>query len=152
EIVLTGTDDTGASVSRTIQTDAGGRFAFDGLRPGTYVLTEPEQPDGTSNGITTPGTVGGNPYGTATQVETVPSAISGIDLTVPGGESIDNLFGEIPLNSAIAGRVWLDSDDDGVIDAGEEGIAGVSVHLTGTDATGAAIERETVTDAEGRYE
>ena len=150
-LTLTGTDDTGASVSVTTTTDANGDYAFDGLRPGTYTVTEPQQPTGTSNGQTVAGTIGGTPSGTATPITTVPSAISTIDLTTPGTASVDNLFGEIPLNSAISGRVWEDTDNDGVIDPSEQGIGNVVVRLSGTDLAGNAITREVTTQPDGRY-
>jgi len=150
-IELTGTDDTGASVTRSVQTDADGRFAFADLRPGTYTLTEPQQPTGTSNGITTAGTVDGVSRGTATPVTTVPSRISTIDLSTPGTASVDNLFGEIPLNSGISGKVWIDRNNDGVVDPGETGLANVTLTLTGTDLVGNPVSRDTVTDADGNY-
>ena len=150
-ITLTGTDDTGATVSLSTTTDANGDYAFEGLRPGTYTVTEPTQPTGTSNGQTVAGTVGGTPSGTATPITTVPSAISAIDLTTPGANSIGNNFGEIPLNSSIGGRVWRDSDNDGVIDPSETGIGNVVVRLTGTDLAGNTITREVTTQPDGSY-
>ncbi len=150
-IELHGTDDTGASVSLDVRSDAQGHFTFEGVRPGTYALVEPQQPAGTSNGITTPGSIGGVASGTATPVATVPSRIDGLALTQPGAASIDNLFGEIPLNSGISGRVWIDANDDGLVGANETGIANVSVQLRGTNVQGQVVERDTVTDADGRY-
>ncbi|WP_203322499.1 SdrD B-like domain-containing protein [Pseudoxanthomonas beigongshangi] len=150
-IRLTGTDDSGAAVDLTTTTDANGDFRFEGLRPGTYTVTEPQQPTGTSNGQTLAGTVGGTPSGTATPITTVPSAISAIDLTTPGAASEDNLFGEIPLNSAISGRIWRDLDNDGVIDPSEQGIGSVVVRLTGTDLAGNTITREVTTQPDGGY-
>src|SRR5690606_31645743 len=106
-IELSGVDDLGNPVTASLATDSDGSFSFEGLRPGIYELLEPTQPPGTDNGITTPGQVGGVTTGTATPVATVPSRISGIDLSVPGSASVENLFGEIANGSAISGRVWL---------------------------------------------
>ena len=89
-VTLTGTDDTGAVVSLTGNTTASGGYTFADLRPGTYTVSEPAQPGGTVNGITTPGSLGG----TATTVDVLPSAISGIVLA-PGASSTGNNFGEI---------------------------------------------------------
>jgi len=146
-IVITGTDDTGSPVTRSVTTDANGRYSVPDLRPGTYTLTEPTQPAGTSNGQTVPGSGGG----TATPVATLPSAISGIVLTTPGASATDNNFAEQANNSAVAGRVWLDADDDGVIDADENGIAGVAIVLTGTNTAGQPVNASTVTDASGQW-
>ena len=146
-IDLTGADDLGAAVSATTTTAADGTYSFTGLRPGTYTVTEPTQPAGTVNGITTAGSTGG----TATPVATLPSVISAIPLVTSGAFSTGNNFAEIPNNSGIGGRVWLDADNDGVIDAGESGIAGVSVTLTGTDTIGRPVERTLTTDAQGGY-
>lgn len=93
-VVLTGTDDLGNPVNITVVTDGNGGYTFPNLRPGTYAVTEPTQPPGTTNGITNPGTIGGTPTGTATPPATTPSAISNIVL-IPGANSIDNNFGEI---------------------------------------------------------
>ena len=154
-IELTGVDDTGAPVTTTVvvpvNTAGGGKFSFEGLRPGTYVLTEPNQPAGTANGITRAGTVGGQPSGSATAVTTVPSAISGIDLTVPGSASIDNLFGETPRDSSISGKVWLDTNNDGKVDAGENGLGGVTIKIEGTSTDGTVISQTVTTNSDGSY-
>lgn len=150
-IELTGTDDTGANVTLSTSTDKDGRFTFENLRPGIYTLVEPTQPTGTANGITTAGTVAGNASGTATPVTTVPSAITNIDLRTPGSVSVDNLFGEIPRSSGISGKVWVDANNDGVIDPGEEGIVGVTVELTGTAIDGTPVSVTVRTDADGNY-
>lgn len=54
-------------------------------------------------------------------------------------------------NSSIAGYVYCDADCDGVKDAGESGIAGVTINLTGTDAWGQPVSLTTTTDANGAY-
>ncbi|WP_223675351.1 SdrD B-like domain-containing protein [Novilysobacter selenitireducens] len=149
EVTLTGADDLGAAVILATTTDAIGAYLFDDLRPGDYTLTEPTQPPGTTDGITTAGTIGGAPAGTATPVGTLPSAISGIGLSA-GNASIDNLFGEI-ADGAISGRVWLDANNNGTIDAGEAGIDGVRIDLAGAIAGGGAIARTVTSQADGTW-
>ena len=146
-IVVTGTDDTGAAVSRSVATAADGSYAVASLRPGTYTITEPAQPAGTTNGLTIAGSAGG----VATGVATVPSAITGVALAVPGTNAVNNNFAEIANSAAISGRVWIDLNDNGAIDANESGIAGVTLDLTGVDAAGTAVTRTLVTDATGAY-
>jgi SdrD B-like domain len=53
--------------------------------------------------------------------------------------------------SSIGGYVYCDTDCDGVKDAGENGIAGVVINLTGTDAWGQSVSLSTTTDANGAY-
>ncbi len=47
--------------------------------------------------------------------------------------------------------VWEDLNGNGVQDAGEPGIPGVTVTLTGEDKDGNDVERSVTTDADGRY-
>ena len=53
-------------------------------------------------------------------------------------------------DKTLSGYVYCDADNDGVKDAGEHGIAGVVVKVTGTDRLG-AVSRSTMTNADGFY-
>ena len=146
-IVVSGTDDTGAAVSRTLTTAADGSYGVADLRPGTYTVSEPTQPAGTTNGQTIAGSAGG----TATPTVTTPSAISGVVLATPGAVATGYNFAEIANTSAVAGRVWLDTDNNGVVNGSEAGIAGIAIELSGVDLGGATVTRSTTTDAAGNY-
>ncbi len=95
-INLTGADINGNPVSLSTNTADDGSYSFTSIPEGTYTVTEPSQPTGTSNGITTVGSLGG----TATNVSTTPSAISNIDLTGTNTVSGDNNFAEKPDGAA----------------------------------------------------
>ena len=53
------------------------------------------------------------------------------------------------LGQSLGDRVWLDTNANGIQDAGELGIAGVTVQLK--DSTGTTILQTTTTDANGNY-
>lgn len=56
-----------------------------------------------------------------------------------------------PVLSTISGVSYVDSNNNGVQDAGEQGIAGVTLTLTGTDLQGGTINRTVTTDNDGAY-
>ncbi len=158
QLTLTGTNDIGQVVNVSVTTGASGTYSFTNLRPGTYTVTEPAQPYSTANGITTAGPVpnGGTP-GTASPVAVLPSSIANIVLP-RATTSPDNNFAEIfsappvtPSDASIAGRVWLDNNNNGVIDGTEAGIGGVTIVLTGIDAQGNTVNRSVVTGPDGSY-
>ncbi len=137
QITLTGTDDIGA-VSQLITTDANGAFDFTGLRPGTYSVAE-TQPAGLFDGIDS-STVG------AVSNDLVSN------ITLSSGDAVSGItFGELEAAS-LSGVVFMDADDDGVLDTSEAGIAGVTVNLTGTDYANLAVNLTTITDANGAYD
>mgnify|MGYP002072171265 CR=1 FL=1 len=83
-----------------------------------------------------------------TFTNTATVATSSLD-TVPGNNSAS---GGVTVNSSsIAGRVFRDFNDNGAVDAGDTGIAGITVMLTGTSFDGAAVSRSVTTDASGNY-
>ena len=53
--------------------------------------------------------------------------------------------------SQISGTVFNDLNNDGIQDAGEAGIEGVEIRLTGQDVNGNQVELTTFTDANGNY-
>ena len=82
---------------------------------------------------------------------TLPSSVTGIVLATSGATSGGNNFAEIPSNSVLSGRVWLDTNNNGVIDGAEVGIAGVTIELSGIDTAGRPVARSTTTAADGGY-
>jgi protocatechuate 3,4-dioxygenase beta subunit len=121
-VTLTGTDDLGQAVSRTTTTDGSGAYVFADLRPGTYQL-EVTPPTGMFGGRNVPGTAGGT--GGAVGANT----ISGVPLDA-GENGVAYLFG-ILEPEIVEGVVYADDNDNGVRDAGEPGIGGVTVTLSG---------------------
>ena len=128
------TIDLSGDATATATTDAAGDYWFEDLAPGEYTVTE-TQPAGFLDGGETAGTSGGD--------DSVDDVISGIVLAA-GDMSEDNDFDEI-ISASIHGTVFEDLNNDGVLDAGEPPIPGVTVTLGG-DATAVAT-----TGATGEY-
>jgi uncharacterized repeat protein (TIGR01451 family) len=143
-VVLTGTDVNGNPVNQNVLSDASGNYVFNGLLPSNgagYTLTE-TQPPAYADGLEHVGNLGGTAGAAGTSV------ISGI-IAGAGAHGTAYDFGE--LTGGISGTVYVDANNNGVHDAGEKPIAGVSIRLTGTDVNGAAIDKTVVTGADGNY-
>ncbi len=55
------------------------------------------------------------------------------------------------LRGTVTGTAYVDRNNNGTQDAGDAGIAGVTMTLTGTDFFGAAVSKVVTTDSLGRY-
>lgn len=140
-VTLTGTDDLGNPVSRTTTTDGDGAYSFADLRPGTYELDK-TQPAATLSGRNVAGTAGGTGGAVGTNTIT--------DIQLDAAENgVGYLFGELEPE-ILSGIVYVDANNDGTADAGEAGIPGVTITLTGTDSAG-AVNRTTTTFADGTF-
>jgi|GEM_PF-3114746 len=125
-------------------TDADGHYGFCNLPPGTYVV-HVQPPDGykpTLPGQGTPESDSSN--GSATSVK------------LNGGERDETLDFGFVKPVCVGDFVWVDENGNGVQDAGEPGIAGVT--LTLTDAAGNPVTDmdgnpvgPTTTDGDGHY-
>lgn len=135
----------------TTQTKSDGTFEFTGLFPGSYSIKQ-IQPAGYLDGGDHVGTVNGVGQGVVSANDT----ISQINL-MSGQAGIQYGFCE-NLPASVAGRVFHDRNDNGVIDSGEEGIAGVTIRLLHADGTPVMIDNGgtqtvlvAITDANGHY-
>lgn len=136
-LTLNGTDSTGA-VSQTTTTDSEGEYSFEDLRPGTYAITE-SQPVGYEDAGDTAGTLGGT-LGSDTITAIVVSA---------GDSGAGYDFSE--QASSISGSVLDDRNGDHIVNGSDAGIAGVTITLSGTDTTGAAISETMTTASDGSW-
>jgi SdrD B-like domain/Secretion system C-terminal sorting domain len=128
----------------TTTTDANGNYIFVGIADGTYTVGFANLPTGYS---LTGKDLGGND-GTDSDADVFSSRTAGV--TVGAGNrtvtSVD--AGAISTRATLGDRVWSDLDGDGVQDAGEPGIAGVTVTLY--DNTNTAVA-SMITDENGNY-
>jgi hypothetical protein len=53
--------------------------------------------------------------------------------------------------SALSGVVWVDFNNDGLMNFGESGLSNVCVEVTGTDDLGNSVQRSVYTDDSGNY-
>jgi protocatechuate 3,4-dioxygenase beta subunit len=130
-------DDSG-KVTATTQTDPGGNYAFTNLAPGVYGVRE-IQPDGYYDGVDHVGSAGGK--------RLPPDTLVGIQLV--SGTLADRYdFLELEPVS-LSGFVYVDDDDNGARNPGEEGIAGVQLTLLNAD--GDPTGTTTITGPGGFY-
>ena len=143
-VALSGTTIFGQPVYSVTLTDFRGRFLFNRLVTGTYVLTE-TQPAGYLDGIDTAGSLGGS----ASSLAGGDDILSGIVIT-DGSYGRNYLFGELPP-AQINGYVFLDLNADGFKVFSEPGIQGVTMTLSGIDDRGQMTTVVTTTYASGQF-
>lgn len=129
--------DSNGVVIRTTQTDAGGNYRFDDLPIGTYSVRE-VQP----SGLLQAGQRAGSGGGDASQVDLISQIVVGAGVNL-----VNYDFCEIPP-AEISGHVYVDTDQDCVMDVGEAPIAGVTITLLDQNGT---VVGTTQTDASGQY-
>lgn len=131
----------GVMVATTF-TAADGTYKFDQLPAGVYKIVE-TQPAGLFDGASQAGRINGLISGNAIDGSRIEQ------ITLAGGQhGVDYAFCELPPAS-LSGNVYLDNNNDGIRQADEPKLAGVTIRLF--DMTGSKIA-ETTTDAQGRYQ
>lgn len=146
-ITVTLYNSTGAAVGATL-TDAYGYYLFDNLQPGNYTVgfTLPANYTFTTSAGTS----------TINAVNSDANTLTGrtATVTINAGERQMNVDAGIIFNTvanlnSIGDRVWYDANSNGVQNAGEPGISGVTVTLYASD--GQTVISYTSTDASGNY-
>ena len=129
-------------------TNADGKYHFPkslGIPPGHYRLVESQPPELMSVAAL-PGTVNGDVVGVIGSVDVIS------DIAMPLGDSVAENYDFAEAEQAsVSGFVYLDSDNDGIRDAGEEGIPDLRIQLVPVDTMAAQAVLMTTTSADGSY-
>ena len=128
-VKLDGTDLDGATVALSTVTGADGGFAFNTIKGGTYTLTE-LQPAAKRDGKETAGNLGGTVDNSGFGDSAAHNQISNI-VIAPGQAGSGYLFGE-QASGTLQGFVYVDTNDNGIKDAGETPLSGVRINLSGS--------------------
>ncbi|NHQ90128.1 SdrD B-like domain-containing protein [Janthinobacterium lividum] len=137
-------DASGNAVGSPLITDANGNYLFTNLKPGAYSVQFDKTTLPSGYAFT------GQDQGGDDQRDSDANADGRTaQVLLASGDSNHSLdAGIVALPATLGDRVWHDSNMNGVQDAGESGIGGVTVQLK--NATGSVIG-STVTDATGYY-
>jgi hypothetical protein len=148
-LTLTGITGAGASVTDHATTDSTGHYLFTEL-PGTYTVSVDA-----SNFASGCALFGYTPapilQGSDRTVDSNPSPSATSPATLASGSSDPTADFGYYRPVTVGDFVWDDGNGNGVQDAGEPGIGGVTLTLTGTTGAGAAVTDHATTDGAGHY-
>jgi hypothetical protein len=139
--------DASNTLVATTSTDSSGNYVFSGLRPGTYYIVENQ------GGVLSGYVDGTDTVGTVNNV-TRGSKPANDKFAVSLGQNeagVKYNFGE-NLPSKVSGFVWVDFNDDGVINFNEDGIADVTIKLYRQQGNSWVYVGTETTNAVGFYE
>lgn len=139
-VTLYGADGTTALATTT--TDANGAYAFSGLMPGTYSVGFSNLP------ATYRATTANAGSDDAADSDADPATLKTAPVTLASGDNNTTLDLGIYAPASLGNFVWIDTNGNGVQDAGEPGVEGVTVTLY--DASGKTLAT-TTTDEDGAY-
>ncbi len=132
-------------------TDNNGAYGFVGLPDGNYNVGFSNLPAGftfspkDAAGFTAAnGSDANQASGRTGTIALDPTSISAVGINNPDVDA-----GIITTRAALGNYVWLDTNGDGIQDASEKGVSGVTVILYASDGT--TVLASTVTDANGKY-
>ena len=140
-------DASEATAIATDTTDADGLYEFDTLANGDYIVCEVLQ-GSWHQSLPNSGT--GELADCTSQSGDPTLGPAGYAFTMAGADQPGNDFGNFK-NGTKSGTKFVDSNGDGDRDAGEPGLAGVEIHLFGTDGLGNTVHLHQNTDASGNY-
>ncbi|MEM1333306.1 MAG: SdrD B-like domain-containing protein, partial [Actinomycetota bacterium] len=134
DVTITGTTPNSSHQGGLTTTTSSGSYSFTNLLPGTYTVT-----------------VDTAPLSTAAYSTTTANSQAGDTQTIVVTSGTDDLTGDFGyvLPAAFGDVVWHDLDADGVQDAGEPPLSGVTVTATGPGLPVGGISR--TTDVNGHY-
>ena len=134
-------DGTGHFTGLTTTTDANGHYAFSNLNVGTYEV-QFVQPGGYSFSPTGQGTAA---------TDSNPNVATGVTgpITLVAGQNDITIDAGLYRPAALGDYVFADTNNNGVQDSGETGIAGVTVNLLSAD--GSTTLGTTTTNSWGLY-
>ena len=140
-VIATLLDGNGVPTGATTTTAADGSYSFTGLTPGSYSVR-----------FTTPAgdsiaPVGGNASPALDSI--VDGAATTPLVTLTSGETKANQNAGFTQVGSLSGTVFTDNNDDGVLNGGDGGLAGVTVKLL--DSAGHPTGATATTDLHGRY-
>jgi protocatechuate 3,4-dioxygenase beta subunit len=132
-------------------TDNNGGYSFVGLADGNYNVKFTNLPAGyaftdkdAAGSTAANGSDASKESGRTGTIALDPTGASSAGINDPNVDA-----GIVTTRAALGNYVWLDTNGDGVQDASEKGISGVTVILYAAD--GVTVVASTVTDADGKY-
>lgn len=133
------------SVTQTATTDASGKYIFNNLAAGTYTVTVTTGTGTPLNGMINTGDPDGSFDSKSTVSLVAPNSMINLNQDFGYQSATAN------SNAILSGVVYVDANNNGIVDNGEIGIGGVTVTLLRSNGTAYVTVATTTTDASGFY-